>query len=302
MALPLTQRDKDLLLSALGLPETRDRVVALLDLAGTGNMTGPAISTDNAIVRFDGSTGALVQNSGIFIDDSNNLSGIAQFSASGQIQAADGLVSAPGISFTLDPDTGDYRIGSGSMGRAANSVRIGSHNAAGNWGFGVGAGSTPLISEIVVVGGTGMATTGQTAIRCQPLFSSAATTEINGIVIAPTTAAAVFNSALYLGVFSQDVVLGAGSTVTRTAMFFANDPTSATNNAILSDNVGFIGNYFINYGGSRPSAIAGQVRVASLGVANSTAATTPGTVTRKIEIFDASGASLGFVAVYDAIT
>lgn len=39
-----------------------------------------------------------------------------------------------------------------------------------------------------------------------------------------------------------------------------------------------------------------------IGVGNSAAATTPGSVTRKIEIFDAAGASLGFVPVYDAIS
>ncbi len=39
-----------------------------------------------------------------------------------------------------------------------------------------------------------------------------------------------------------------------------------------------------------------------LGVGNSAVATTPGTVTRKIEVFDAAGASLGFVPVYNAIT
>jgi hypothetical protein len=36
-------------------------------------VTGPASSTDNAITRFDGTTGKLVQNSGITVDDSNNL-------------------------------------------------------------------------------------------------------------------------------------------------------------------------------------------------------------------------------------
>jgi hypothetical protein len=41
---------------------------------------------------------------------------------------------------------------------------------------------------------------------------------------------------------------------------------------------------------------------AGLGVGNSAAATTPGTVTKKMEVFDASGASLGFVPIYDAIT
>ncbi len=39
-----------------------------------------------------------------------------------------------------------------------------------------------------------------------------------------------------------------------------------------------------------------------IGVGNSVAATTPGTVTRKIQVFDASGASIGFVPVYDAIS
>lgn len=39
-----------------------------------------------------------------------------------------------------------------------------------------------------------------------------------------------------------------------------------------------------------------------LGVGNSAAATTLGTVTKKVEIFDATGTSLGFIAIYDAIT
>ncbi len=44
------------------------------------------------------------------------------------------------------------------------------------------------------------------------------------------------------------------------------------------------------------------ITVVGLGVGNSEAATTPGTVTRKMEVFDASGTSLGFVPIYDAIT
>lgn len=41
---------------------------------------------------------------------------------------------------------------------------------------------------------------------------------------------------------------------------------------------------------------------AGLGVANSAAATTPGTVVKKIPIYDASGNLLGYIPVYDAIT
>lgn len=45
-----------------------------------------------------------------------------------------------------------------------------------------------------------------------------------------------------------------------------------------------------------------QFTCEKLGVNNSAAASTPGTVTKKIEVFDASGNSLGFIAVYDGIS
>lgn len=40
---------------------------------GSGDVTGPGSSTDNALVRFDGTTGKIIQNSGITLDDDNNL-------------------------------------------------------------------------------------------------------------------------------------------------------------------------------------------------------------------------------------
>jgi hypothetical protein len=40
---------------------------------GTGNVTGPATSTDNAVVRFDGTTGQLIQDSGLKVDDLGNV-------------------------------------------------------------------------------------------------------------------------------------------------------------------------------------------------------------------------------------
>jgi hypothetical protein len=42
-------------------------------IASGANVVGAASSTDNAIVRFDGTTGKLIQNSGITIDDTNNI-------------------------------------------------------------------------------------------------------------------------------------------------------------------------------------------------------------------------------------
>lgn len=58
---------------------------------GSGDVVGPASATDNVVTRFDGTTGKLVQTSGVFIDDSNNVSGIANFSCSGNITVG-GLV------------------------------------------------------------------------------------------------------------------------------------------------------------------------------------------------------------------
>ena len=41
-------------------------------------VVGAGTATDNAVARFDGTTGEIIQNSGVTIDDSNNVSGIAQ--------------------------------------------------------------------------------------------------------------------------------------------------------------------------------------------------------------------------------
>jgi hypothetical protein len=43
---------------------------------GGGDVSGPVSSTNNAIVRWDGTGGNTVQNSGVTIDDSDNLSGV----------------------------------------------------------------------------------------------------------------------------------------------------------------------------------------------------------------------------------
>lgn len=43
---------------------------------GIGDVVGPSSSTDNAVARFDGTTGKVIQNSGVIIDDSNNLTGL----------------------------------------------------------------------------------------------------------------------------------------------------------------------------------------------------------------------------------
>lgn len=41
--------------------------------AGAGDVTGPGSSTDNAVARFDSTTGKIIQNSAVTIDDSGNI-------------------------------------------------------------------------------------------------------------------------------------------------------------------------------------------------------------------------------------
>lgn len=47
----------------------------------SGNVDGPSSATDNAVARFDGTTGKLIQNSAVSIDDSGNVSGVTQLNA-----------------------------------------------------------------------------------------------------------------------------------------------------------------------------------------------------------------------------
>jgi len=45
--------------------------------AGSGDVVGPASATDTAIAKYNGTTGKIIQNSGLLVDASNNVSGFA---------------------------------------------------------------------------------------------------------------------------------------------------------------------------------------------------------------------------------
>lgn len=152
MAIQLNADDNFLILSAVGSPETANKVIALLNLAGTGNMSGPVSSTDKALPRFNGTTGALLQNSGVLVSDSNAVSGVASLngvsaatiafldatssiqtqinsklsssggSVSGPLLEANGLVSAPAYSFSAETNSGLYRAGAADLRLAISGV------------------------------------------------------------------------------------------------------------------------------------------------------------------------------------
>jgi len=56
---------------------------------GSGDVSGPGSSTDNAVARFDGTGGKTIQDSGVTIDDSDNVSGVGNITLSGTVDGRD---------------------------------------------------------------------------------------------------------------------------------------------------------------------------------------------------------------------
>ena len=82
-----------------------------------GDVDGPASATDNAVARFNGTTGKLIQNSAVTIDDSGNIT------PSGSVHGANGAVGNPSFAFASDQDTGLYRIGANNLGVTVGGVK-----------------------------------------------------------------------------------------------------------------------------------------------------------------------------------
>jgi hypothetical protein len=80
-----------------------------------GTMSGPGSSTDNAVARFNGTSGETVQNSGVTLDDSNNLSfpdsAKAQFGGSNDLQ----IYHDASHSYINDAGTGNLKIASSQI-------------------------------------------------------------------------------------------------------------------------------------------------------------------------------------------
>jgi hypothetical protein len=89
---------------------------------GSGDFSGPGSSTDNAVVRFDGTGGKTGQNSGVTIDDSNNATGFANLTLTGELDAATGDFSG-----AVDI-AGDLTLSAGTDGALrftpASSIKI----------------------------------------------------------------------------------------------------------------------------------------------------------------------------------
>lgn len=90
---------------------TTQDIADLATVAGSGDVTGPASSTDNTLPRFNGTTGKTIQGSGVAVSDNDEISGYraninAQTGTTYTLQASDAgkvveLTNAAAITLTL---------------------------------------------------------------------------------------------------------------------------------------------------------------------------------------------------------
>lgn len=79
----------------------RDKIETM---GGSGDVVGPSSATDNAIARFDTTTGKLIQNSGVTIDDENTLYPYAGSTNYPPIDMVSGTVTSTAVAGALEYD------------------------------------------------------------------------------------------------------------------------------------------------------------------------------------------------------
>lgn len=136
--------------------------------AGGGNVTGPGSSTDEAVARFDGAAGTLLQDSVMIVSDTGAVTGVTTLNASGLITGTAGLTIT----------TGATSITSGT-----NAIDIGTDAAAKTITIGNATGVSSLLLDSGTGGITLDTTSGAGAIT---LFSGTGAIDIGNDAVAHT--------------------------------------------------------------------------------------------------------------------
>lgn len=174
---------------------------------GASGVIGPASSTDNAIARFNGTGGDKIQNSGVVIDDNNNIIGVATDITGTKnnkltISVPNQTGTASGKGIAINGDNAAAAFGSENGG----SISIKGGNGAGSYGVGGNITLTPgdttggaTHSQVIIDGEWNAG--GQTCVN----LGSITTADINGGTIDGTTIA------------TSDITVGAGKTLNVSA-------------------------------------------------------------------------------------
>lgn len=105
---------------------------------GSGDFSGPSSATDNAVVRFDGTTGKLGQNSGLLVNDIISKNAILDLS----------LLASTDKTFTFPNQTGTFALVANVVALTGNQSISGVKTFTTD--YPVGPGATPTISTQLV--------------------------------------------------------------------------------------------------------------------------------------------------------
>ena len=171
--------------------------------AGDGNLSGPASgATDNALARFNGTTGSDVQNSGVIVDDSNNVTGVNALTVTTNITASNIIIvgsassiGAVGFTSTSATVTGNLTVTGGVTAASltvignisADSISVSNITATGSASS---IGSLAITSTSATITGGFTVTGGVTAstIAASNITITGSASSIGAVAITSTTA------------------------------------------------------------------------------------------------------------------
>ena len=181
--------------------------------SGSGDVTGPASSTDNAVARFDSTTGKIIQNSGVQINDSGEINvGVWKGTEVGLSYGGTGASSASQARGNILPSY------TGNAGKVL-AVNVGATDA--EW---IAAGGSGTVTSVAVSGGTTGLTTSGGPITAAGTITLAGTLAIANGGSGQTTAQTAMN-AFAGAVTSGSYLRGNGTNVVMATIQAADVPT-----------------------------------------------------------------------------
>ena len=224
-----------------------------------GDVVGPASATDNALARYDTTTGKLIQNSAVIVDDSNNMSGVNTLTTANLVVNDDTTLGGSNtdtldvrarIVSDLEPNT-DAAKDIGTSGRnwrdgffsrnlqaegkvvsphldALNSAGGSLRNASGTpqiqWGG--GGGNNVSVDVAININPANaqvdISPTGTGTVRINPITLSS----MNNVTIGATTPAAITGTTITAT--TQFTGAGTGLTGTATSLSIGGNAATAT--------------------------------------------------------------------------
>lgn len=214
--------------------------------AGSGDLVGPATSTDEAVCRFDGTTGKLAQNSVVGISDTGDVTGVTSLTLSGAIS---GGTTFSGTGATLSGLTASRALTTdGSKNLTSSSVT--------STELGYVSGVTSAIQTQIDSKTTLTSVTGSDVVQNVGLAASVSANALTVALKDASGADCSGGSPCQIGFRNSTATTGQYSVVSRTSALSATLSSGSTIGSI-SGNVSYVYVYAINNAGTIELALSG---------------------------------------------